>query len=314
MNPRKLMSRVRIRMERSSPVLRWRYPLPPESFELDGRLILFLGGLHKSGTSMLHDLLRAHPRISGMRRTVHREDEGQFMQGVYRTDAHYGGPGRFAFVQPPDDGTDVLSTRRRLLNDWSRYFADRDAPMFVEKSPANLIRMGWLQNVFPEARFIVLVRHPIVVASATQRWSGTSLPELLTHWWYAHVRMLEELKSVERAIVVRYEDLVSCPEVVLDELSRFAGLDEPLRVGLRSDRNPRYLDALSNLPAGERKHLLDLAERLFGRGSMFGYLGAEPWALPDPWVGSVVAGTLSTTGLTSGVSSEALGAQVAVKP
>ena len=44
---------------------------------------VFVGGLHRSGTSLLARSLEAHPSVSGFRDTGVPEDEGQHLQSVY---------------------------------------------------------------------------------------------------------------------------------------------------------------------------------------------------------------------------------------
>ena len=68
---------------------------PPlnETPDVGGEQFLFLGGLHKSGTSVLHRLLRAHPETSGFSNTGVPQDEGQLIQSVYPPAWMHGGPG-----------------------------------------------------------------------------------------------------------------------------------------------------------------------------------------------------------------------------
>jgi hypothetical protein len=284
-------SRIRVRVERSSAVLRLRYPPLAEALDLEGRKFVFVGGLHKSGTSTLHNTLRRHADISGVQHTVHREDEGQFMQTVYAPDRSFGGPGRFAFIQPKDDECDLAAKRERLLREWGGYLADANARVLVEKSPANIIRMPWLQRLFPEAVFVVIVRHPIVVALATQRWSNTSLEELLTHWWTAHRRMWGDLEQLNSALILRYEDLVGSPENVLDIVQDLLGLENALDASSLADRNCSYLsrlhEAILNRPTVGR-----LASVLLEDLPQFGYSASMPLVSDDIRVIRIREGTV----------------------
>jgi len=58
---------------------------------------IFVAGLHRSGTSVLHQILRSHPSVSGFFNTGVPEDEGQHLQTVFRPAMAFGGPGRFGF-------------------------------------------------------------------------------------------------------------------------------------------------------------------------------------------------------------------------
>ena len=65
---------------------------------------VFLGGLHRSGTTLLFRMLREHPEISGFANNqdanewLGAEDEGQYLQSVYPPAIFWGGPGKFAFA------------------------------------------------------------------------------------------------------------------------------------------------------------------------------------------------------------------------
>ena len=60
--------------------------------------LLFVGGLHRSGTTLLADLIAAHPSTSGFANTGVPADEGQHLQDVYPAARAYGGPGRFGLA------------------------------------------------------------------------------------------------------------------------------------------------------------------------------------------------------------------------
>lgn len=60
---------------------------------------LFICGLHRSGTSILHEVLREHNSVVGFQKTGVPEDEGQHLQTVMRRDIEDGGPGFFAFSE-----------------------------------------------------------------------------------------------------------------------------------------------------------------------------------------------------------------------
>ena len=66
-----------------------RRPPLSETPKVAGERFLFLGGLHKSGTSILHRLLRAHPDTSGLFNTGFPQDEGQLVQTEKRNGAMF---------------------------------------------------------------------------------------------------------------------------------------------------------------------------------------------------------------------------------
>ncbi len=189
--------------------------------------LIFIGGLHASGTSLIHRLICMHPSVSGFSDTGVPEDEGQHLQDLYPRASAHGGPGRFVF----DDSSHLTDANRDfvekcsrgLWNCWAPYW-DLSKPVLVEKSPPNIIRSRFLETVFPSARFIFVIWHPIPVSIATQKWTKQPLEELLQHWVLAHKLFLDDLKHITSWAWFRYEDLTADPHRILAEIFRFAGL------------------------------------------------------------------------------------------
>jgi Sulfotransferase family len=242
--------------------------------DLAGSRIVFVGGLHKSGTSALARCLAAHPEISGFRRTGVPEDEGQHLQSVYRTAREHGGPGRFAFDPAArlTEHSPLVSRRNRaqLLAEWGARW-DRSRPILLEKSPPNLIRTRFLQALFPEAIFVLVVRHPLVVALATQRWVDHPVATLLSHWFQAHELLVIDLPFLRRALVVRYEEVVNDPSVTLRRIERLIGLDGLDGSAFEPGRNEEYLADWTPSPQARE----DLLGRFEASANLFGYSLAQ---------------------------------------
>jgi hypothetical protein len=205
----------RRRLEAEAPTLR------------DGQKLVFVGGLHRSGTSLVASLLAAHPRASGLAGTGVPEDEGQHLQDVYPPASTFGGPGRFALApeahMTEDDPAATPESARRLFAQWAPGW-DLSREVLVEKSPPNLVRTRFLQALFPGARFVMVLRHPAVVAAATEKWTpGLAFEDLLENWCTGWETLERDRAQVERLLVVRYEELAGS----LEPLGAFAGL-EPL--------------------------------------------------------------------------------------
>jgi hypothetical protein len=208
------------------------------------RRMLFIGGLHRSGTSVIHRCIARHPDVSGFSNTGVPEDEGQHLQTVYPPAYRHGGPGRFGF----DDGAHLIEdsslvsdrSRLQLLDEWGAHW-DARATVWVEKSPPNLVRMRFLQALFPDCAFVMVMRHPAAVACATQKWSRTPWTSLVHHWVACHQTMRADSSKVVRVSTIRYEDFVADPDGVLDGVFATVGLS-PQRAGeeVRSGINERY--------------------------------------------------------------------------
>jgi Sulfotransferase family len=205
---------------------------------------VFVGGLHRSGTTLLAELLGSHPELTTISGSPASHDEGQHLQDVIPTDVAFGGPGVFAFDPAVHlteaDATTPDSDRARLRAAW-RPYTDPSCTTVVEKSPPNLLRFRYLQRVFDGSSCIAIVRHPIAVAHATEFWADTGISRLLEHWVVAHERFAEDAAHIARLHVLRYEDLVADPNRELARIHRFLGV-APVGVDaeVRDDTNRRY--------------------------------------------------------------------------
>ena len=195
---------------------------------------VFVVGLHRSGTSILAELLKAHPKISG--HTIEGmppelENEGQHVQRVFPPDDALGGPGFFAF-NPLSHLTEssALATAEsaaQLDAEWGAHWSS-DAAFVLEKSPSSMLRMRLLQKLFPDAYFVVILRHPLANAYATQTWGShhggkNSLPPdavvgFVEHWLHAHKVMEADLGHLRQCRVVHLEQLAASPQAVLDDI------------------------------------------------------------------------------------------------
>ena len=197
---------------------------------MSDRRLLFVGGLHRSGTTMLARMLAEHPQISGFADTGAPADEGQHLQPVYPVISPGHQAGRFAFHAnahlTEDSPLAGPAAREQLMEAWSPYW-DTDRPVLLEKSPPNLLMTRFLQATFPgQARFVLVVRHPVAVACATQKWSATRPHELLRHWAVAYRTAAADLPALDQVAVVRYEQLVTDPDAAVARALGVAGLDD----------------------------------------------------------------------------------------
>ncbi len=244
---------------------------------MDSHRFVFIGGLHRSGTSLLFQCLRHHPHISSFANTGVPEDEGQHLQTVYRPAYQEGGPGRFGF-RPAMHLTETSSiatpeNASRLFSEWRPHW-DLRKPVLLEKTPQNLIQTRFLQALFPQADFVMMMRHPVAVSYATQRWNRTSLFSLLRHWCHCHELFEQDRPYLKRILVVRYEDFVADPIRQLESVYRFLDLppcfdETPAGRGF----NKRYFAKWQAAKKGliSRHYLKQIETRLEKSVNRFGY-------------------------------------------
>lgn len=256
---------------------------------------IFVCGLHRSGTSVLFRALRDHPQVSGFQGTASPEDEGMHLQTVYPPSGYYGGAGAFGF-HPEAHLTEASrlvsdANRQKLMAEWGRFW-NLEKLYLLEKSPPNLIRTRFLQAMFPDSYFIVMLRHPLAVSYATQKWyrkfrvNWRGFPRLFEHWVVCHEIFQDDRKHLRNVFIVKYEEFVADPYRWVNEMYRFLGLgDYAMQQEVLSGVNQRYFkrwrDSLSGFFSGRMSRAI--VERYEERVNCFGY------SLKDlDWIGPIV--------------------------
>ena len=207
---------------------------------------VFVNGLHRSGTSILYRVLSTQSNFSGFSDTGVPEDEGQHLQSVYKAAKHYGGPGRFGFDKRSylTEASSLISdkNREKLFDEWSQNW-DLSKQFLVEKSPPNIIRTRFLQAMYPNASFVTILRDPIAVSFATQKWSKSSLDSLFKHWLVCNQQYQEDSSMLKKSLLFKYEDFTSKPHEVLLHVSELLGvsIELPKEWEIKQGVNTKYI-------------------------------------------------------------------------
>jgi len=214
---------------------------------IDGRLMeapVFIVGCGRSGTTLLRLMLDAHPELA-------IPGESNFIRYRWNERRMYRVRGRFAHERLLEDilADDNLRTwgispddvREVVRAHGSPGFADVVAapfqvyarmhrkPRWGDKTPMHVLSSPALAGLFPDARFVLLVRDGRYVAL-----SYLSLPTFKGGIWHAAWRWRDWVSAGVRSgrqlgpgryIELTYEDLVANPERELRNLCAFVDLD-----------------------------------------------------------------------------------------
>jgi CelD/BcsL family acetyltransferase involved in cellulose biosynthesis len=144
---------------------------------LDVRAPIFIIGCGRSGTSLLGKLFATHPVVSYFDEPYDRwaamDPETDFLQLYSRGEHH-------CLL----DASSVTATARRR---YKRLMSASAGLTMVEKSSINALRIGYLDALAPEARFVHIVRDGVDVAHSIERIAAVTrrltFRPALNKWW-----------------------------------------------------------------------------------------------------------------------------------
>jgi hypothetical protein len=180
---------------------------------------IFIIGCPRSGTTLVRMIVDSHPRISAGEETKFLFDLQRILGDHQDLVSRYGF-GREYWLERIRDfygGFQAEYMRRRGKARWA------------EKTPEYTLILDFIDELFPDARYIHVIRDGRdVVASFRERWGYRAALRVARGVWVSHVTAARDFGrrvAGERYTEIRYERLVAEPEAVLRDLFRF--LDEP---------------------------------------------------------------------------------------
>jgi tetratricopeptide (TPR) repeat protein len=186
---------------------------------------VFLIGFPRSGTTLLDQILDAHP-------VLHTMEEKPAIDIVKKAVEKLTGgyPDGLASVTAED--TEKL--RRVYLAEVARFMGGMPQGILVDKMPLNTIEVGLIYRLFPRAKILLALRHPcdVVLSGFMQAFKPNAA---MVHFgdladtarFYASVmglwRRYAEVLPLE-VLTTRYEDLVTDFEAETRKILAFLGL------------------------------------------------------------------------------------------
>jgi predicted Zn-dependent protease len=215
---------------------------------------VFVMGFPRSGTTLLEQMLDAHPQLQSM-------DERPFFNMLAANLKASTG-----FEVPRDlgrlDQRDCDELRKGYLIQACGKVPRRWDARLVDKNPLNMLWLPMIHRMFPEAKFILAIRHPCDVIlscymqnfrSAVLAVAGQSL-EYLAHAYMAAMENWLHHVNVFRpdVFVSHYEDLVADTPGQTRRIASFLGLQDAeamLRFDARARekghiKTPSYLQVI----------------------------------------------------------------------
>lgn len=208
---------------------------------------VFLVGFPRSGTTLLDQVLDAHPGL----RTVEEKSMLDVAKGAVAEL-----PGGYPDALATMSADQVRAVRTIYEAEVNRYLPDRGDAVPVDKMPLNIIDMGLIHRLYPEAKVLLALRHPgdVVLSGLMQAFRPNAA--------MVHFGAIEDTARLYAAVMdlwltytdvlplavatVRYEDLVRDFETETRRLLGFLELpwDESVR-GYRDHARTRAISTPS---------------------------------------------------------------------
>lgn len=190
---------------------------------------IFIGGLYKSGTSLLRAMLGQHSAIASGLETYWfdlnwKNKDDKFWEKINLLSKFY--------------EIDEEETRRLVnesvnvavfLNSFlTKYTVRLSCQRWVEKTPGNIKHLDRIFQYWPDAKVIHIIRDPRdVFASLREAKKWDSLDQYVA-LWCDFFRIAERFKAenrskIEQIMEIRYEDLVLDPVTTMKLVLKFLG-------------------------------------------------------------------------------------------
>ena len=187
----------------------------------------FIVGFPRSGTTLLEQMLDAHPGLQSM-------DENPFFNRLADTLRRH--DSRILGSLDVLRQYDVDELRKRYLLMVSEKVDRRWNAQLVDKNPLNMLWLPFIHRLFPNAKYILAIRHPcdvllscymqnfrsaiLVTASATLERLARAYVAAMQCWLH-HVDVLKP-----HVLISRYEDVVADLPGQAGRLGAFLDLDD----------------------------------------------------------------------------------------
>ena len=222
---------------------------------------VFIVGMPRSGTSLMRNLLNQHPRVSLSFTESHfiphcmkvfgdppsfksRSDVERFIKRFHRT---------WFFQKTSERGITFTVDdlyQHANLESWASIFecilrrfspnSDQIDTIWGDKTPGYINHMPLLARLYPQARFLHMIRDPRDYCLSARKSWGKSIYRA-AHRWQATVTKARQIGKTlnEDYLEVTYESLLTDTEVVMKRVSAFLGCEyhpDMTQIGLSTEK------------------------------------------------------------------------------
>ncbi|MBU8976649.1 sulfotransferase [Lysobacter sp. MMG2] len=185
---------------------------------------VFVVGMHRSGSTLLEQLLGGHPDV-----TDGGETYSFTSQMRYFADHRNKGVVDAELVKRAPN-VDYAALGQRFLEHTAR--RARGRAVLTEKLPSNFLNLGFIARALPHARILHMVRDPVDTCFSNLRTMFSDVNTFsydqreLAEWYGQYRGLMAHWHAVMpgRILDVHYDELVADPEAVMRGVLEFCGL------------------------------------------------------------------------------------------
>ena len=200
--------------------------------ERSGSRLIFVGGAPRSGTTLVQNMLDSHPQILGGPEFLHLSRIADLRKILHASISR-------GWIDMICSKAELDEHLRTLIQNLFLPLADRNGARFYsEKSPMNILAFSELIELFPESKFIHVVRDPRAIVSSMKRVKqravrkGLNIPAFTRSVSdsVAYVKQCFDSgfsasrRFPGKVMTVVFEDLLKAPEAQTRNMCTFLGV------------------------------------------------------------------------------------------
>jgi Tfp pilus assembly protein PilF len=188
---------------------------------------VFIVGFPRSGTTMLEQMLDAHPAYVSMDERIIVQDCVKHMESM-----------GFAYPDQLDhlQSTHLVELRALYWSQAAKVTQRNIGQTLVDKNPLNILRLPMIRRLFPSARIILALRHPcdVILSCYMQNFRSPAFMILCStlerlaknyantmNFWIHHQALL-----TPDSLILRYEDTVTNFPGQVENIANFLGIQD----------------------------------------------------------------------------------------
>jgi hypothetical protein len=229
----------------------------------------FILGCVRSGTTMLRNILRFHPRLECPEEThffrwsdpfrsprfMHPYNNNKIIQKQQRMD----GISEAEFAEL----IKMSGSKKELAENYGQFYLEKQGNpdgRWFDKTPQNIYGILLISQMMPDTRFIHIYRNPLNVVASLFEGKVLEISDMAgaTSYWNESMSIMEEYKKIgkDRVLEIAYEKLTSKPEKSVGKILEFLG-ENPAKLELPKDfvhpEKDKYKNVLSSEDIAEIK-------------------------------------------------------------